>query len=358
MLINDEYHDLVDYVLEYGKEYEDTKRKGVFRRQIPHWILEYNLLNNPFPLITTKKVSLKNITHELVWFLNGTPNIKYLVNNGVNIWNKDAYAYAKTVGRYPGDYVTFIEDVKKGHEHNGFRLGDVGRIYGTQWRGWKSYQDDGEEWGDAWFIDVDQIQVLIDKMKTNPMSTELLVNAWNPGELHQMALPPCHWSFEILMEPLSLKQRHLYYANLHGDERTKNFVLNTPYDDAYFNARNIPRYGFTLKWHQRSVDVFLGLPYNITSYALMAKLLEKLTGHLALNIVGDLSNVHIYTDHVPMCEKQLNHDPTKYGRNLEINVDSNLKSIDDVKVGTFTLFNYDGSYGVIKAEMYERDTKT
>ena len=167
-------------------------------------------------------------------------NIKYLVDNGINIWNKDAYNYAKIKCNYNCNIEKFISDVKKSNKFHGytFKLGNLGKIYGAQWRNWRSYNqgfDEAQRKNGNLIKGLDQISNLIKNLREKPMSRRHIVTAWNPAELYNMALPPCHWSFEILVEPVK-------------------YIMGTD----FIKYANSPKYQFTLKWHQRSVDTFLG----------------------------------------------------------------------------------------------------
>lgn len=185
-------------------------------------------------------------------------NIKYLIDNNIHIWNKDAYNYYIKEARSSHttlSFDNFIDYIKKGgsyvedklpYSNHEYILGDLGRIYGAQWRNWRGSSEVTEG---PQFNTVDQISNLIKGLKENPMGTRHIVTAWNPAELNDMALPPCHWSFEILVEPLSLEQRLDISGPIdYKDEEDFDFKLN----------KKSPKYQFTLKWHQRSVDTFLG----------------------------------------------------------------------------------------------------
>jgi thymidylate synthase len=219
------YHKLLQEIKQKGFKYEDPNRKNVYRYQIPNYQIQHNF-SDGFPAITTKKLYWKGVVGELLWFLRGDTNIKYLVDNSINIWNKDAYNYAKLKCNYNRNIEEFINDVKKNNKFHGytFKLGDLGRVYGAQWRNFMGYADN-----------VDQFSNLIKGLKKTPMGTKHIVTAWNPSELKDMALPPCHWSFEILVEPVK-------------------YIMGTD----FIKYANSPKYQFTLKWHQRSVDTFLG----------------------------------------------------------------------------------------------------
>lgn len=296
------YSNLLQKIISTGYKYEDPNRKGTYRHEIAHHILDIGLTNG-FPAITTKKLFWKGVVGELLWFLRGDDNIKYLIDNNIHIWDKDAYNYYLTVGPiFNNNPVKFDE----------FKKWSVGKAYGHQWRHFgktNAYHPDG----------LDQIEILLNNLVTNPMGTRHIVTAWNPAELDKTALPPCHWSFEIICYP-------------HEDS-----------------------YGFTLKWHQRSVDTFLGLPFNIASYALLAHIIGRWTGYTPMRLIGDLSNVHIYEPHITAVKTQLSRDVSKYkAPELMLpswkQVDSFDEFINSVDIDDFKLIGYK-SYPTISAEM-------
>ena len=321
--IDKSYHKLLNKILKKGYKYEDPNRKDVHRIEIPSYQIKHDFKDG-FPAITTKKLYWKGIVGELLWFLKGDTNIKYLLDNNINIWNKDAYNYYVKQNPH-GTKSSFT----KGLRERNHIAGELGRVYGAQWRNFMGYADD-----------VDQFSNLIKELKKTPMGTKHIVTAWNPAELEDMALPPCHWSFEILVEPLSVKDQTLFVK----DNSEKGWAVD--------NKR--PKYQFTLKWHQRSVDTFLGLPFNIASYALLAKIIGKLTNMKPKGIIGDLSNVHIYEEHLDAIDIQLDRDVNKHSKcELEINsvifTDIEVKSrpenlpglqLNQCEISDFKLKNY------------------
>jgi thymidylate synthase len=235
-------------ILDKGYWYTDKKR-NVKCKQISSYTFTHDFKDG-FPAITTKKLFWKGVVGELLWFLKGDTNIKYLVDNGINIWNKDAYNYylkQYNLNNWQHNKLTlaeFIENIKKDNlKISGvtfYKLGDLGRIYGAQWRDWVGIK----HWEDTHPTYVDQISNLIKNLKEQPMSRRHIVTAWNPAELDDMALPPCHWSFEILVEPLKDKC-----------DCSESEAIDCGKPQAVGKCQ---QYGFTLKWHQRSVDSFLG----------------------------------------------------------------------------------------------------
>lgn len=337
-----EYQSLSLTILERGYWYMDESRKQRCK-QISSANILLDMFNRSVPVLTTKKMYLKGIVTELLWFLKGSNNIKYLVNNNVHIWDRDAYNYhIKAQGGYFNN-TNWYKQLTGTHEYGrdfGFmgELGDVGRNYGVQWRGWKGSEYDSIDEKD-YIFKVDQIKNLIEGLRNKPMCRRHIVTAWNPAELDQTALPPCHWSFEVIPRP--------------------------SYDFEELAFPEVPYY-FTLKWHQRSVDTFLGLPFNITSYGVLCKIIEELTGYKCELLIGDLSNVHFYEGHIEDVRKQLHNDPFKYDsptfkfsndalgyfesyRDGDISLD---KVFEILHPSDFIFENYE-SYPPIKADMYE-----
>jgi thymidylate synthase len=312
-----QYQSLLKDILENGVQKTDRTGTGtisVFGRQIRHKMSE------GFPLLTTKKMPWKSIVTELLWFLRGDTNIKYLVDNGCNIWNGDAYKnYNKTIekvidGYKSGDIMgmqphiekwfsnsdeltpltkeEFIKNIKTDKEF-AERWGELGPIYGKQWRSWLKV---GEE--------IDQIQNLINELKTNPDSRRLMVNAWNVGELGQMILPPCHYGFQVYTRELTYKERYDYwFKNNYQQGMEKNYKIEPDFDNTYYDPT--PKRAISLMWNQRSVDTFLGLPFNIASYGLLLEILAKTVDMIPDELIGNLGDVHLYLNHVEQANEQI-----------------------------------------------------
>jgi len=337
--IDKSYHNLLEKILQEGYTYEDPNRKGVNRLEIPYYTFRHEFKDG-FPVITTKKLNYKSVVTELIWFLRGDTNIKYLVYNGCNIWNKDAYNYSVKYGM-PKDFgmENFIENVKKGAYTAIHQDGDLDHVYGYYWRNLNG---------------VDQISDLIQGLKDKPLGTEHIVIARNPIDKNYQALPCCHYGFQVAVRPLSFKER----MKIHSNGKPMGSMM---YDDSFLDSYNIPKYGFELHWQQRSVDTFLGLPYNIASYATLALILEKITGYKALAIQGDLKKVHLYDNSLDAVKEQLSRDVDKYGKCelrmdvlTEVQFKKGIKHINEIEPGSFQLINYE-SYPHIKVEMLERD---
>ena len=274
-----------------------TGTKSVFGHQ-----MRFDL-SQGFPLLTTKKVFLKGIIHELLWFLNGDTNIKYLVDNGVHIWDNDAYRYYNELcvkeGVLPVSMEEFLRAAQEGIDSpiDGYKFGDLNHVYGYQWRSWP--RPNGEA--------IDQIQQTIDLIKNNPDSRRIIVSAWNVADVEKMALPPCHTLFQF------------YVAN--GK--------------------------LSCMLYQRSADTFLGVPFNIASYALLTMMMAQVCGLEAGEFVHTLGDTHLYLNHFDQVEEQLSRTPRALPT-MRLNPD--VKSIFDFKYEDFTLEGYD-PYPTIKAPM-------
>ena len=250
-----QYLDLLHHVMENGvmkNDRTETGTKSVFGYQ-----MRFNMADG-FPLLTTKKLHLKSIIHELLWFLNGDTNVKYLQDNGVRIWNEWA-------------------------DENG----DLGHIYGYQWRSWPDYNGGH----------IDQIKEVVETIKHNPDSRRIIVSAWNVADLPNMNLPPCHAFFQFYVADGKL----------------------------------------SLQLYQRSADIFLGVPFNIASYALLLQMMAQVTGLEAGDFVHTLGDAHIYTNHFEQVQLQMSREPHPLPT-MKINPD--VKDIFSFRFEDFTLENY------------------
>jgi thymidylate synthase len=301
--IDKAYQALLQDILNNGVEKTDRTGTGtisVFGRQIRHKMSE------GYPLLTTKKMAFKTMVTELLWFLRGDTNIKYLVDNGCCIWDGDAYKNyekwfwdnvppkADTSGKLSQE--EFINKIKTDDEF-AKKWGKLGPIYGEQWRSW--------DW-DLNPEPIDQIQNLINDLKTNPDSRRLMVNAWNVGALDQMVLPPCHYGFQVYTRELSDEERNeirdmQYFRN--------NLHKALKGSDTEIDWENIPTRAISLMWNQRSVDTFLGLPFNIASYGLLLEIIAKEVNMIPDELIGNLGDVHLYSNHIEQAKEQINREP-------------------------------------------------
>ena len=443
--LDKEYQELLQYILDNGVEKQDRTGTGtlsVFGIQIRHKMSE------GFPLLTTKKMYWKGIVTELLWFLRGDTNIKYLVDNGCNIWNGDAYKkYEEHILkqrelqknkvqelRRQGKRVKvvkiellsreeFINKIKTDDEF-AKKWGDLGPVYGKQWRHWGGnikrltygfidknddgwvmrWSDlhsfgDGSHWcytpiknsdtindsdigkrvvfdfeadhedfnplkyviintdtKDEYENHVDQIENLIEQLKTNPDSRRNIVSAWNVAELDQMTLPPCHYGFQVYtrelsegerMNTLAQNEQRLIYKEVQSFKNVRNKKIKD-----YLDERNVPTRAISLMWNQRSVDTFLGLPFNIASYGLLLEIIAKEVNMVPDELIGTLGDVHLYKNHIEQAKEQLTREPMELPK-LN-NFVKGLTYVDNrwqyYEVDNFTLENYQ-SHPTIKAPL-------
>lgn len=269
-----QYHEQLQHILDHGEDSSD--RTGTGTRSVFGMQARY-ALSDGFPLVTTKKLHLRSIIHELLWFLSGDTNIRYLKENGVRIWDEWA------------------------NEN-----GDLGPVYGHQWRRFPSLELAEGTQGDEPLYragSVDQIQTLVETIKASPDSRRLLVSAWNPADVPQMALPPCHtlWQVRVL------------------------------------NGR------MHLQLYQRSADMFLGVPFNIASYALLLKMLAHVTGHEEGDFVHTIGDAHVYSNHMDQVQLQLSRSPKPLP---QIRIKRQVSSIFDFKYEDFEVVGYDPDPGI------------
>jgi thymidylate synthase len=363
--LDKQYQSLLQDILDNGVEKKDRTGTGtisVFGKQIRHKMSE------GFPLLTTKKMPFKTIVTELLWFLRGDTNIKYLIDNGCNIWNGDAYKkYTTELETHyleGGDIYTkaeFIEEIK--NDENGFtkKWGELGPIYGKQWRKWQGKLiDKSKEFNahTAWVPEqIDQIQNLINELKTNSDSRRLMVSAWNVGELNEMVLPPCHYGFQVYTRELSLEERVRLLG--YKEQIVPKTIERNGKDKHIKNCdeNNIPTRAISLMWNQRSVDTFLGLPFNIASYGLLLEMIAKEVNMIPDELIGNLGDVHLYSNHIEQAREQLSREPFELPQlriNNEFwNHDDSYLSIEQVKhmeLDDFHLINYK-SHSTIKAPL-------
>jgi thymidylate synthase len=299
--LDKQYQTLLQTILDFGVDKED--RTGTGTRSIFGYTIRHNM-NDGFPLLTTKKMAIKSVMTELKWFLKGDTNIKYLVENGCNIWNGDAYKAYKTKYGYDdidaplsmGEFITKIKTDKEFAEENG----ELGPIYGKQWTDWNG---------------IDQILNLVNSLKKNPDSRRLMVNAWNVSELHEMTLPPCHYGFQVYTRELSLEER----IDIHN---TGSISKSSDFYHEHMDINEVPRRAISLMWNQRSVDTFLGLPFNIASYGMLLHLLAEEVNMVAEELIGNLGDTHLYLNHLEQAKEQISREPFEHLPTLKLsNVD-------------------------------------
>jgi thymidylate synthase len=335
--IDSKYQDLLQDILDNGVKKSDRTGTGtisVFGRQIRH------KMSQGFPLLTTKKMAWNVMVTELLWFLRGDTNIKFLLDYDCHIWDGDAYKnYTKKIndvidgykcgdimGMQPhmevwfsdSDKLTpltqeeFIDKIKTDDEF-AKKWGELGPIYGKQWRSWNvesTYIGDGD-WKAG--VDIDQIANLISELKTNPNSRRLMVSAWNVGELGQMVLPPCHYGFQVYTRELTGEERWDLLKKKVGEDNFQLMVEDiVPFGGGLseeLQVYKIPKKAISLMWNQRSVDTFLGLPFNIASYALLLEILAKEVNMIPDELVGNLGDTHLYLNHIEQAKEQIKREP-------------------------------------------------
>jgi thymidylate synthase len=351
------YQSLLQDIIDNGVEKKDRTGTGtisVFGRQIRHKMSE------GYPLLTTKKMAFKTMVTELLWFLRGDTNIKYLVDNGCHIWTGDAIKnYEKHNGEIDwGPYTTkeeaFTEKIKTDDEF-AKKWGELGPIYGKQWRNWMGFHEgqhdilkvvNGVEQHKDYLVGKDQIWNLINDLKTNPDSRRLMVSAWNVGELDQMVLPPCHYGFQVYTRELNLDERIDILRSI-----TDPFNFHSDYFHEHLDYYNIPRRAISLMWNQRSVDTFLGLPFNIASYGLLLEIIAKEVNMVPDELIGNLGDVHLYSNHVEQAKEQIGREPMKLPSiYLDYRDGEYSKDLKDLTPEDIVLTNYK-SHPSIKAPL-------
>ncbi|WHQ36695.1 thymidylate synthase [Spiroplasma sp. SV19] len=277
----EQYLKMTRFILEHGQEKEDRTNTGTI--SYFGYQMRFNLQEG-FPLLTTKKVHFKSVVYELLWFIKGDTNIKYLVDNNVRIWNEWPYEKYKASPQYQNESLNeFVEKIKTDPIF-ATAFGDLGPVYGKQWRN---------------FNGIDQLATLLDNLKSNPYSRRHIISAWNPAEIEKMALPPCHTLVQFYVSKDNKLSCQLY---------------------------------------QRSADVFLGVPFNIASYSLLTHLIAQVSGLKVGDFVYTLGDCHIYKNHFAQINEQLTRTPRKLPT-LKLN--PAITSLFDFVYEDITLENYD-----------------
>lgn len=325
-----QYQALLSNIIENGRQKGD--RTGTGTISIPFATLDFNM-GEGFPLLTTKKVFTKAIVHELLWFLKGDTNIKYLEDNGVSIWSSDAYReYSKEWmkenppmgGPYENKMLTKEEFIKKIKTDEKFAKlhGRLGPVYGAQWRDWQGFHQGWESMAQTEYSGefdtkgIDQIQQVMDKLINNPDDRRIMVSAWNVAEIDKMALPPCHYGFQLYSEELTDDERiGLCNANEVGKANMKKDIkAYAPLDArneiiSMLDEDGVPKRRLSLIWDQRSCDTFLGIPFNIASYGILLHMFAQQANMVPDRLIGSLKNVHIYNNHKDQCIEQIAREP-------------------------------------------------
>jgi thymidylate synthase len=336
--LDKQYTDLLQDILDNVVKKQDRTGTGtlsVFGRQIRH------KMSDGFPLLTTKKMPFKTITTELLWFLRGDTNIKFLVDNNCHIWDGDVWKNYERRWENEGKFLSppvnkftkeeLINEIKT-NPMVAKEFGDLGPIYGKQWRKWKTRDTKslgGTFWGPTTEItenSIDQIQNLINDLKTNPDSRRLMVNAYNVGELDSMVLPPCHYGFQVYTRELSSQERFekwwIEYFNTPVDYIHSTYAMDIWEKE---HSKSYPTRAISLMWNQRSVDTPLGLPFNIASYGLLLEIIAKTVNMVPDELIGNLGDCHIYLNQIDGVKEQIGRELThreRIEKLLETNKDA------------------------------------
>lgn len=349
--LDEQYINLLKEVYNNGYDSEDRTGTGT-RKSFGHSI-KVNVQEG-FPILTSKKVFTKGIIYELLWFLSGDRNMKLMVNNKVNIWIGDAYKkYKKIAGSIEEpDYFLHVDDPKenrirlltepefieklKTDEAFSNMFGDLGRVYGVQWRNWRKVNNDGS------IEHIDQIQKLLNTLETNPDDRRMIVTAWNPGELDDMLLPPCHNMFQVFTRKLSFNERIRYndykpynleseFPELEIDQKTFEDYHHKKMDEMGCSTRAI-----SLSFNMRSVDVPLGMPFDISSYGFLLHMIAQQVNMIPENLVCNFADTHIYQNQFDGVKEQIERNTHKLPT-LKLN---KAKSLFDYKYEDFELIDY------------------
>jgi thymidylate synthase len=344
--LDKKYQNLLQDILDNGVEKSDRTGTGtlsVFGRQITH------NMKQGFPALTTKKLAWKQIVSELLWFLTGQTNISFLLKHNNHIWDGDAYKnYSKWWNEVEPEakkhelykdstsltQKEFIEIIKT-DDAFAKKWGELGPIYGKQWRKW-----DGKNGR------IDQIDDLVRNLKENPDSRRLMVSAWNVGELDQMVLPPCHYGFQVWTRELSYSERYKIWFSKNYETGMEYYEGNVPnFDDTYYEPT--PTRAISLMWNQRSVDTFLGLPFNIASYGLLLHIIANEVNMVPGELIGNLGDVHLYSNHIEQAKEQIRRESFDLPR---LKTDAKMDGICCNVPDDFILEGYE-SHPTIKAPL-------
>jgi thymidylate synthase len=361
--LDKQYCDLLQHILNNGVDKSDrtgTGTRAVFGTSLRHKMSE------GFPLLTTKKVFWKGVVHELLWMIKGETNIKPLVDVGVNIWVGDCYKnfqrlyHSKFVQGYDMmDEKTFIQYIKEDAEFAA-TYGELGPVYGKQWR--EIYSP----YYDAWSINmgfvengkIDQLQNVINTLKTNPDDRRMIVNAWNPAQIQDMVLPPCHYSFQFFSHEMTVQERGKWVKDNGGTTEDMSISAATEQEfqesmkkiELVCERYNAPKRYLSLIWNQRSVDSFLGLPFNIASYGLLLSMVAKVVNMEPYELIFYGGDTHLYNNHFDAAREQIRRADKAYELPALSFKEDSYVSIDDFTYEDIILENY-LSHDTIKAKL-------
>ena len=345
-----EYFRLINTVLTNGrvkKNRTGIDTIGVFGEQA-----KFNIDLNAFPILTTKKVWMKGIIHELLWFIKGDTNIKYLVDNDVHIW--DEWAYKRFFDSYESHHLPYSQDVFiktiKTDDKFAAKWGELGEgTYGGMWRDFPHFNQTYKNLNNTGVGDeyertgIDQLQKVIDKLKTNPDDRRIIVSAWHPYWVDHCSLPPCHCLFQFHTEELTIDERRNLYIEKGGDL----FPMAECDLEKCFDTMDVPKRRLNCQLYIRSQDIFLGCPFNITSYALLTAMIAHCSNMATGTYTHTMGDTHIYFNHIEQCKLQLSREPMKLPK-LWLNPE--VKSLFDFKYDDIKLIDYN-SHPTIKADV-------
>jgi len=339
--IDKQYLKLIQDILDNGVKKQDRTGTGtlsVFGRQIRHKMSE------GFPLLTTKKMYFKGVVTELLWFLRGDTNIKYLVDNDCHIWDGDCYKnYVKhwceknkspeQLAPSQNDFINLI----KTDDEFAKKWGELGPVYGKQWRSWDFYDFVDDE---VHTIKIDQIAEAIHKLKTNPDDRGIIVSSWNVGEIGQMVLRPCHNFFQFYTRELSVDERFEWYNKRNEKKIGRSYIEDEASYHLDLNNLEIPTRAISLMFNMRSCDVPLGLPFNIASYALLLEIIGKMVNMIPDELISNLGDAHIYLNQIEGVKEQLTREPMKLSK-LDIHPGILDYELNKLEVDMFKLVGYE-----------------
>jgi thymidylate synthase len=349
------YQELLQDILDNGREKESGRANMPNTIGLSRGTILMQDVHEYFPLLTTKKMFWKGVVHELLWFLRGETNIKYLVDNNVNIWNGDAYRwYLKKHEEIPVDrkndagfdflnpyteeeFIQFIKDGKRDSTICGlygeYRLGDLGKVYGYQWRNQNG---------------VDQIADIMKDLKENPYGRYKILDAWNKRDFPEMALPPCHLLYQFIVRPMTESERRTIYLkqweSKWGDASVQFSVEN-------MDNEGIPKYFLDMNMYQRSCDTFLGVPFNLASMSLLLLIIAKANNMVAGDAFWIGGDVHLYVDHLDVVREQISREPLELPKMKIMRELDSLEDILALTIDDFKLLGYE-SHGKLTAELF------
>lgn len=349
-LLDLQYQQILRDVLEAGVKKSDRTGTGTY--SMFGTMLRHDMREG-FPLLTTKKMFHRAIVHELLWMISGSSNVKYLVDNDVHIWDEWPHdKYNKDAEKNGLPKMTLDEFIARVRHDADFadEFGELGPVYGRQWRRWNAYRQshdvNGKQYGEFKRHDYDQLGKLIEDLKTNPDSRRLMVSAWNASEVSQMTLPPCHYAYQCWTRELSLDERiELCIKNLYDGKSNKLPDQNEDWTHELLDESEVPRRAISLLFHMRSVDMFLGFPFDIASYGLLLSMIAQVVNMVPEELVCTLGDTHIYSNHLEAVDTLLKNKPYEL---CQLKLNPKVNNINDFKFDDIAFENYQ-SHATIKA---------